>query len=412
LRSVCAALRALTEDDLIDLADTILNEPKTGPLQPPVTLLGVRFGAQSYGLGGFPRLGLLRADGPRVNAWVGRRYTRANAIVFSTGSLGRPRLGLPAGVRTPPPVPTPTNVALPAWCPQDWIGRSWRPFVYFSSVTRGSVAAILADRVVEAAVRQRAEDFGLALADREANINPWSPDFDYTDFRIDVGLNIEDGVEALLGSIDDLGDYGPDADALTDAVAEFDRWTSNASAVPGVAAMLAWHELLSGRPRNVDEFLSEIRAVSAADVAAVVSAMRDQAIVVVPEGAELIDPRFTMIEPTTALPVVGIAYSAATAADDPADNARLIVGADGVTFVDADEQLTVRFQDCVAAVRFADDSFMLYAADGTMITVAAHEWVDGRSALARVRSGIDPDRVVDAPHEQRLGAVEVVGAED
>ena len=36
------------------------------------------------------------------------------------------------------PLPTPTNVLLPAWCPQDWIGRAWRPFVYFSSVMPGS----------------------------------------------------------------------------------------------------------------------------------------------------------------------------------------------------------------------------------------------------------------------------------
>src|SRR4051794_8023289 len=292
LRSVCAALRALSEDDLIDLADTILNEPKTGPLQPPITILGVRFGAQTYGLGGFPRLGLLRANGARVNAWVTRRYTRANAIVFSTGSLGQARLGLPAGVRIPPPAPTPTQVSLPAWCPQDWIGRSWRPFVYFSSVTTGRVTATVTDRVVEAEIRRRAEAAGLGLAGREANINPWSPDFDYSDFRIDVGLHVEDGVEALLGSIDDLADYGPDGDALEAAYGEFDRWTSDPNSVQGVAAMLAWHELLTGRPRNVGEFLADIRGVAPGDVSGAVAGMREQAVVVVPEGAELIDPRF------------------------------------------------------------------------------------------------------------------------
>jgi hypothetical protein len=29
-----------------------------------------------------------------------------------------------------------------------------------------------------------------------------------------------------------------------------------------------------------------------------------------------------------------------------------------------------------------------------------------------VRAGIDPDRIVDATYEARLGAVQVVGAED
>jgi zinc protease len=412
LTSVCAALRALSEDDLIDLADTILNEPKTKPLQPPVTILGVRFGAQSYGLGGFPRLGLLRTTGPNVNDWVSRRYSRANAVVFSTASLGQPRLGLPSGARVPPPLPTPTNILLPAWCPQDWIGRAWKPFVYFSSVMPGTDAAKVADRVVEADIRRRAEETSLTLADREANINPWSPEFDYTDFRIDVGPRVDDGVEALLGSIDDLADYGPSPEALAAAIAEFDRWTSDADATPGVGAMLAWNELLTNRPRSVEEFLSHIHAVSLTEVADVVYAMRDQAIVVVPEGAELIDPRFAMLTPTTAPPVVGLTYSAATEEDDAADNARLVVGAEGVTFIDVDQQLTVRFRDCVAALRFAHDVFMLYAADGTMISVAAAEWIDGRSALARVRAGIDPDRIVDANPEQPLQAVRVVGSDD
>ena len=412
LTSVCAALRALSEDDLIDLADTILKEPKTKPLQPPVTILGVRFGAQTYGLGGFPRLGLLRTTGPNVNAWVSRRYNRANAVVFSTASLGQPRLGLPAGVRIAPPVPTPTDVLLPAWCPQDWIGRAWRPFVYFSSVMPGTDAAKVADRVVEADIRRRAKETGLVLADREPNINPWTAEFDYTDFRIDVGPRVDDGVEALLGSIDDLADYGPSPEVLAAGIAEFDRWTNDPTTTPGVGAMLAWHELLTNRPRSVEEFLSCMRAVTMTEVADVVDAMREQAIVVVPEGAELIDPRFVMLTPTSAPPVVGLAYSAATAEDDPADNARLVVGADGVTFVDLDEELTVRFRDCVAALRFADDVFMLYAADGTMISVAAAEWIDGRSALARVRAGIDPDRIVDANPEQPLGAVQVVGSDD
>jgi len=412
LTSVCAALRALSEDDAIDLADTILNEPKTKPLQPPVTILGVRFGAQSYGLGGFPRLGLLRTTGTTVNEWVSLRYNRSNAIVFSTAPLGQPRLGLPAGARVPPPRPTPTNILLPAWCPQDWIGRAWRPFVYFSSVMPGTDAAKVADRVVEADIRRRAEATGLMLAEREANINPWAPEFDYTDFRIDVGPRVDDGVEALLGSIDDLADYAPSPDALAAGIAEFDRWTNDPSATPGVGAMLAWHELLTDRPRTVEEFLAHVHAVSAIEVANVVEAMRRQAIVVVPEGAELIDPRFSMLTPTSAPPVVGLAYAAATAEDDPADNVRLVVGAEGVTFVDADEQLTVRFRDCVAALRFADDVFMLYAADGTMISVAAAEWTDGRSALARVRAGLDPERIVDANPEEPLGAVQVVGSDD
>src|SRR2546430_15522345 len=95
--------------------------PRPGPRPPPVTILSVRFGAQSYGLGGFPRLGLLRTNEPRIRAWVSRRYTRANAILWSTGPLGRPPLRPPARARPPPPAPTPPQPALPAWGPQAWV---------------------------------------------------------------------------------------------------------------------------------------------------------------------------------------------------------------------------------------------------------------------------------------------------
>jgi zinc protease len=415
LQAVCAALRALADDDVIDLADTILNERATPP-QPPVTILGVRFGARSFGLGGFPRLGLLRANGARVRSWVARHYTRANCILWSTGPLGRPRLGLPAGAITPLPVAVPTSISLPAWCPQDWLGGSWRPFVYFCAVTPGSYAALVADRVVEAEIRKRAYKAGLVLADREANVNPWTAEFDYTDFRIDVGPRVDDGVDVLLGTIDDLADVGPDEAALVQAVEEYERWVSERAAGPGIAAMLAWHELLTGRPRSLDEIMAEIRTVSSDAVTRVVAGMRDTAIVVVPKGAELIDPRFAWLEPAVVPPVKGTSFRAVRggedgADDDSTDDLRLIVGNDGVTFDDGEEQLTVRFAECVAAVRFPDNTLVLYAGDGTMISVAAGEWVQGMAALAKVANGVPADRIVDAAAGE-AAPVEVVGAED
>jgi zinc protease len=416
LQAVCAALRALADDDIIDLADTILNE-RASPPQPPVTILGVRFGARSFGLGGFPRLGLLRANGARVRSWVGRHYTRANSILWSTGPLGKPRLGLPAGAITPLPSQAPTSISLPAWCPQDWLGGSWRPFVYFCAVTPGSYAALVTDRVVEAEIRKRAYSAGLVLADREANVNPWTPEFDYTDFRIDVGPRVDDGVDVLLGTIDDLADIGPEAPALAQAVEEYERWVSERAAAPGIAAMLAWHELLTGRPRSLDEIMAEIRSVSAEAVARIVDGMRDSAIVVVPKGAELIDPRFSWLEPAGVPPVKGTAYVALESAepsDDGADDdedVQLIVGSDGVTYDDGEEQLTVRFADCVAAVRFPDDTLVLYAGDGTMISVAAGEWVHGTAALTKIMNSVAPDYIVDAGGGD-LAPVEVVRAEE
>jgi hypothetical protein len=89
----------------------------------------------------------------------------------------------------------------------------------------------------------------------------------------------------------------------------------------------------------------------------------------------------------------------------PDDDARLIVGADGVTYASADELLTVCYEDCVAGVTFPDDVIALFDIDGTTIELAANDWRDGEKAFTTIRAALPADVALDARRTFGVSAV-------
>ena len=63
-------------------------------------MLGLRFGAQTYGMVAMPPLGLLRVDGPHARAWAARYFTRGQrrALVERTARAERRRSRCPPGI--------------------------------------------------------------------------------------------------------------------------------------------------------------------------------------------------------------------------------------------------------------------------------------------------------------------------
>src|SRR5262249_38478157 len=99
---------------------------------------------------------------------------------------------------------------------------------------------------------------------------------------------------------------------------------------------------------------------------------------------------------TDGVTVDGKQYRRAETTGTPADDARLVIGADGVTLSTADQQLTIFYDDCVAAVAYPDVSIALYDVDGTTIEFAAAEWRDGEKAHADVLAAVAPDLMLTA----------------
>jgi zinc protease len=410
LAAICRALPAFDDDDLTQLADTILDEPQ----QPPTlqeTLLGLRFGAQNYGVRAIPPLGLLRISADHARAWADRVFTRDNAALWSSAPLAPDiSLSLPAGSRVAPPGRGEPECELPAWCPNAWVGSLFRDVVDCSIVAPGSDVTTIALRALDAELFERLEETGLRGSQPEFEVEAWAEDITHVALSLPTAAHGNDGIECILGSIDDFADLGPDPDELADAISEVRTWATDAANAAAVAEMLAGDELRLGRPRSLDGFLAGVHEVTAEQVAAGFDDMRNEIIVAVPSDAEIVDPRFSLLERARGFALDGTKYRRSKVTGAPDDDARLIVGDDGVTYANLDELLTVCFEDCVAAVQYPDDSIALFDIDGTTIELSQADWRDGERAFAAIEAAIPDDVLLEA--RRTLGTAPVSPDDD
>jgi hypothetical protein len=391
LAGVCRGLPAFDDDDLVQLADTILDQPSDIPSL-HTTMLGLRFGAQSYGMTAIAPFGLLRIDGDRARAWAARFFTRGNAALWSSGPLAPDiALPLPNGDRVAAPPRVEAECALPAWCPNSWLGSVFRDAVDCSIVAAGSDATTVAVRAFAAEMRERLHDSDLAGSEAQLETTTWAPELTHIALTLPTRAHGNDAIECILGTIDDFTELGPDPDELADAIEEIRASCTDAKNAHGVAEMLADDELRAGRPRTLDELLESVGNVTAADVAAVFDEMRNEIMIAVPSDAEIVDARFALLERATGFALDGTRYRRAKATGTPDDDARLIVGPDGVAYVRADEVLTVCFDDCVAAVTYPTREITLVDIDGTIIEVAESDWHDGALAFATIETALPPE---------------------
>jgi hypothetical protein len=395
LAAVCRALPAFEDDDVAQLADTVLDEPRQPPT-PLAALLGLRFGAQTFGTSVIAPLGLLRIDGARARAWM-RFFARENAVLWSSGPLApNIELPLPAGSRVPPPHPGEAECPLPAWCPNAWVGAVFRDAVDCSTVAPGSDATSVALRAFAAELVERLDETRLSGVEAALRIESWSDELTYVTLTLPTYASGNDGIECILGCLDDFAELGPDPDELADAVDEIVAWSTDPDNAAPVAEMLAGTELGTGRPRTHHEFIDAVSDVTAEQVAAAFDRMRNDIILAVPTDAEIVDPRFTLLERVAAVALDGTQYRRSKTTGAPDDDARLTVGPDGVTYASADQLLTVCFEDCVAAVVYPDRAIALLDVDGTTIELSADDWRDGDQALAAIEAAISEEVTLSA----------------
>jgi zinc protease len=401
LAAVCRALPAFTDDDFTQLAGTILDESPQAPALLS-TLLSLRFGAHDFGTATLPPLGLLRADGEAARAWTARFFNRSNAALWSTGPLAATAsLALPAGERSAPPSRPETECPAPAWCPNAWLGTIFHDAIDCTMLAPMSDATLVALRALQDEIVERLADTALAGRRPDIHLARWSEDLGYVTLSLDTLASGNEGVEVVLGSLDDFAELGPDPDELAGAVTEIWRWSTEHDNAEPVAEMLAADELRTRRPRLLDAFLESIDAVTAAEVQDVFTELRETIVLAIPSDADIVDPEMTLLERTDGMTVDGKQYRRAETTGTPADDARLFIGADGVTLSTADQQLTIYYEDCVAAVAYPDESIALYDVDGTMIEFAAADWRDGDKAHAAVVAAVAPDDMLVA--ERTLG---------
>ena len=111
---------------------------------------------------------------------------------------------------------------------------------------RPSDAQTVALRAFVAEVAERLADTPLLDADSGVVADPWG-DTVHIYGAIEVGPRGDEAIEAILGSIDDFIDVGPDPDEMIAALSELRAWASDPASVGTLGVTLARDELHRGR---------------------------------------------------------------------------------------------------------------------------------------------------------------------
>ena len=397
LNTMCSTLLTLDAQDLADLADTIAGQ--VGAPSYRNDALGMLYGARTYGIASLPPLFVLHPSLSAAQAWATRWFTRANAILWSTGPLPADvALPLGGGSRHDAPDRSPEFVAPPAWYVVE------RHYVSAYAVVTPSPATVVALRAIANEIRDRASNTLLDGAALECHVVPWSADAGLVSIELDASRDVNEGIELVLGTIDDFAESGPEPDELAEAAGDIEDWALRRENAEAVGALLSRDELASGRARTLDEYLAGVAAVSGGQLAQAAGAIRDEMLVTVPDGGEIIDERFEEVEPT-AETIAGTQYGAADIEGDPEQFDTLVVGHEGVSLTLFESVTTVYFDSCIAAVRYTDDTIALYSNDGTSLAVVAEEWRDGHDAVAAIDAALTTDGVlrVDRPFRATAG---------
>jgi zinc protease len=356
-------------------------------------LLSFRYGACAYGLMAFKELGLRRLEEPDVTDWAGRFFTRGNAVAWMSASPDGLTLPLPEGSRHPAPEPrTIDELSLPAqvWHPDRVVAVT---FEGERSSALNTGFAIAADRVHE---RLRREE-GLTYSPGGA-YHPLTADRVHlmlvTDCAETNAAPVRDG---LLSILDDLAEHGPTEAELDWHRSMVARQFSDPRSVLAQLDSYARRELIGGDPIDDETLTRELEALTPQEVAAAVSEVMGSMLLSVPHGT----PKSTReglldYEADSRATVRGDGFPARRKWQQYGIRDELYVGREGVTYVPrpAGDALTIRFEDCVAAIEGQDNSLNLASRTGTSLRVSPALYEDGERALEMVRSSLSDEIAV------------------
>src|SRR5262249_27621280 len=129
-----------------------------------------------------------------------------------------------------------------------------------------SDATLVALRALTDEIVERLADTPLARAVPAIRLDRWSDEVGYVTMALETIVSGNDGIEAILSSLDDFTEFGPDPEELAAAIADIWRWSTDHDNVEQIAENLAVDELRTGRPRVLDRFLAAVDEVTAAEV--------------------------------------------------------------------------------------------------------------------------------------------------
>ncbi|GAA4922776.1 hypothetical protein [Actinoplanes utahensis] len=385
LTGVCAALRNPPADLIAAARERMATVRDRDPL--PMW----RYGARGYGVASYPEWALPGLTADQVQEWIAGYFTRENAALWVAGELPEDlRLDLPSGSRRPAPEAVTVLPATPACFPGDG-GAGW------DTVVRREAAAAVFANVLERRILHDLRDGDGVVASARTEYEPRA---DGTARILAVVDAAPDQREAALGGLIDVlaamraGRIDTDeVDAVVKLTCDGLRIAEARGArLPGQA-----FNLLGGREvQTLDDALTEVGAVTAAEVAEVAAAAYNAGLLMTP-GRVRADWAGYLPAPEmsdTVLP--GRVHRGRGDR-----RLRLISGDQGISVIEGDVVGTVRYDSCAALLAWPDGARQLIGQDAVMARVEPTLYRDAERAVRDVDAWIPARLRIEMPPRAR-----------
>ncbi|MGV9215141.1 insulinase family protein [Micromonospora sp. RB23] len=347
-----------------------------------------RHEARDFGLSSYPEWGLDALTADDLREWTARWFTRENAVLWICGDQvpAGLRLSLPTGVRQPVPAVSSALPQTPAY-----FVHGARAVVLDAVVRRSAAAAVFAGVLERDLYRSLRQDSGLSYT----TTTGYDPRGDGNATLRALADALAEKQDAVLGGfVDVLAKLRvgrieqADLDA-TVAKREDLLGTAevDAARLPGYAL-----NVLTGEPNlTIDEHRAELKAVDLADLHEVAGEVMGSALLMVPRGLTA-DWAGFVAAPTHSTEILdGTGYAAKEG------HADLRIGVDGVTLLQNDKPLTVRYADCAAMLTWPDGARQLIGADAIVLHIEPTMFHLHPAALPIIDAQVPADRHIGMP---------------
>lgn len=374
LRRVCTVVADLPTARLPAEQRVLRTEAQGRRVGLPEAVLRTRYGPNSYGLLGYDELLLHRPCDDDVRRWAERAFQAGNAALWISGPApAELHLPLPHGDRLPLPPQPKTVPVLPGWL------RIGEPVAVVSMVVPRSAATAALARHLDRRLRVHLrEDLGLSYR-VGASLQPLDTDQAHLLLHAD---GLPDAIgrvhDALQRTVAALAESGPSEQEL-----RRDHEMA-ARAVTDPAGRVGWLDnalshLLAQRTFAPLEHLQQLEELDGPALAVTLQQHLEGGIHLLGDPA-----------PRAALPCPPLSWPRPVIRTDRRhvlkvgrfeqrhpDAPTMLSGEEGLVLTGPQGTVAVRFSDVRAAEMWNGGMSVLYAADGTCLTVDPSEWQHG-----------------------------------
>ncbi|MFI6762254.1 M16 family metallopeptidase [Micromonospora sp. NPDC050417] len=345
-----------------------------------------RHGARDHGLVSYPEFGLAMLTPDDLRAWASHYFTRENAVLWIAGDRipAGLRLPLPAGRRHPVPAASSALPTTPAY-----FTNGSRAVAVDALVRRSTAAGAFTEVLERELFRSLRQEDGLSYTATAV----YEPRGDgYASLRALADALPEKQWAVLGGFVDVLAklNVGRIAQADLDAhVGKVEEALSSAAVHAARLPSFAFN-LLVGHPNlSIEQYRSELKQVTVADLHQVAREVMSSALLMVPDGCRADWAGFVEAPTHSTHALPGTAYAAIEG------DAELRFGADGISLLGPGGPLTVRYAETAVLLAWPDGARQAIGHDGIGIRIEPTMFHLHPDAIPILDRQVPADRRVD-----------------